>query len=68
MLQMTVKQLKSYNTESINDLLGLVNPILAHRLALYQRYARKINENELMRGEKDESGKENGLSRLNSTL
>lgn len=58
MLQMTVPQLKSYNAENIDELLNIIQPILAHRVSLYQRYARKLNENESMHGEKDESGKE----------
>ncbi|HEX3018604.1 MAG TPA: phage portal protein [Caproicibacter sp.] len=55
MLQMTVEQLKGYNAGNISELLGLVQPILDHRLDLYQRYARKFNENETMHGSLDEN-------------
>lgn len=57
MLQMTVEQLKSYNASNINELVQIVQPAIAHRLSLYQRYARKINENDTMHGAKGEDGK-----------
>ena len=57
MLQMSVDRLKSYNAESINDLLSFVRPVLAHREQLYSRYSRKAAETETMHGE-IENGKE----------
>lgn len=56
MLQMTIEQLESYSAEHINDLLGLVQPILAHRAQLYCRYSRKETDMETMHGKID--GKE----------
>lgn len=48
LLQMTKETLAAYGTESIDSLLAQVTPILAHRKALYKRYARKISANTLM--------------------
>lgn len=56
MIQMTVEQLKGYDQNNINELLSLVKPTLAHRLDLYRRYSRKINDTEMMRGLPDENG------------
>lgn len=48
MLQMTVEQLKRYGSEDINELVGLVKPILTHREELYHRYRRKDDDTAMM--------------------
>ncbi len=48
MLQMTSEQLKQYSTKDINELIGIITPILAHREALYRRYRRKSDDTMMM--------------------
>lgn len=52
MIQMTEEQFKSYNSDSISEIAQIVRPYLEHRKALYEKYARKTNENQFM-GEGD---------------
>lgn len=48
MIQMTAQNLKSYSKKNIDELTGLVKPILSYREKLYERYTRKSNPTEIM--------------------
>ncbi len=52
MIQMTQEQFKGYGAENISEIAAFARPYLEHRIDLYKKYARKLNENQFM-GEGD---------------
>ena len=49
---MTQEQFKGYGAENISEIAAFARPYLEHRIDLYKKYARKLNENQFM-GEGD---------------
>lgn len=48
MIQMTQEQFKGYGAENISEIAAFARPYLEHRIDLYKKYARKLNENQIM--------------------
>lgn len=48
MIQMTQEQFKGYGAENISEIAAFARPYLEHRIDLYKKYARKLNENQFM--------------------
>lgn len=48
MIQMTDTQFKAYDSNNISEIEAIARPYLKHRTDLYEKYARKTNENQFM--------------------